>query len=220
MDLTIVGCTGSMAGPESPASCYLVRAEHEGRTWQVVLDLGSGGGIDVLLSARRVGPTGFAYGVDMTEEMLAEVEEPAQRKRFRRMVEQDIARLYPGTPTARRATLDLHGLPPTPEEIDQFVNDKSPDAFAKVVDRLLASPQYGERWGRPTEKEWAGDSPYLHLKGNGGILSTTGDLLKWDANFAKPVVGGLVSTLTASRAVGAKRYSVRAPMTPASPGDR
>lgn len=42
MDLTIVGCTGSMAGPESPASCYLVRAEHEGRTWQVVLDLGSG----------------------------------------------------------------------------------------------------------------------------------------------------------------------------------
>ncbi|WP_029202760.1 MBL fold metallo-hydrolase [Ornithinimicrobium pekingense] len=42
MDLTIVGCTGSMAGPESPASCYLVRAEHRGRTWQVLLDLGSG----------------------------------------------------------------------------------------------------------------------------------------------------------------------------------
>jgi ribonuclease BN (tRNA processing enzyme) len=42
MDLTIVGCSGSLAGPESPASCYLVRAEHEGRTWQVVLDLGSG----------------------------------------------------------------------------------------------------------------------------------------------------------------------------------
>jgi ribonuclease BN (tRNA processing enzyme) len=42
MDLTIVGCSGSLAGPDSPASCYLVRAEHEGRTWQVVLDLGSG----------------------------------------------------------------------------------------------------------------------------------------------------------------------------------
>jgi ribonuclease BN (tRNA processing enzyme) len=42
MDLTIVGCSGSLAGPESPASCYLVRAEHEGRTWQVVFDLGSG----------------------------------------------------------------------------------------------------------------------------------------------------------------------------------
>ena len=48
----------------------------------------------------------------------------------------------------RRATLDLIGIPPTAEEIASFENDKSPDAFAKVVDRLLASPQYGERWGR------------------------------------------------------------------------
>jgi hypothetical protein len=48
----------------------------------------------------------------------------------------------------RRATFDLIGLPPTPEEIDAFVNDNSSDALAKVVDRLLASPQYGERWGR------------------------------------------------------------------------
>ena len=48
----------------------------------------------------------------------------------------------------RRATLDLIGLPPTPEETDAFLADKSPDAFAKVVDRLLASPHYGERWGR------------------------------------------------------------------------
>ncbi|GAA1178047.1 MBL fold metallo-hydrolase [Ornithinimicrobium humiphilum] len=42
MDLTIVGCSGSLAGPESPASCYLVRAQAEGRKWQVLLDLGSG----------------------------------------------------------------------------------------------------------------------------------------------------------------------------------
>jgi mono/diheme cytochrome c family protein len=48
----------------------------------------------------------------------------------------------------RRATLDLTGLPPTPEEIAAFDKDISPDAFAKVVDRLLASPHYGERWGR------------------------------------------------------------------------
>ena len=48
----------------------------------------------------------------------------------------------------RRATLDLIGLPPTAEEIAAFENDKSPDAFARVVDRLLASPHYGERWGR------------------------------------------------------------------------
>ncbi len=48
----------------------------------------------------------------------------------------------------RRATFDLTGLPPTPEEIDAFEKDASPNAFAKVVDRLLASPHYGERWGR------------------------------------------------------------------------
>ncbi len=48
----------------------------------------------------------------------------------------------------RRATLDLTGLPPTPEDVDAFLKDRSPDAFAKVVDRLLASPQYGEAWGR------------------------------------------------------------------------
>src|SRR5579863_10337780 len=50
----------------------------------------------------------------------------------------------------RRATLDLTGLPPTPEEIAAFDKDTSAEAFAKVVDRLLASPHYGERWGR----EW------------------------------------------------------------------
>ncbi|HEV3138399.1 MAG TPA: DUF1549 domain-containing protein, partial [Pirellulales bacterium] len=48
----------------------------------------------------------------------------------------------------RRATFDLHGLPPTPEEVDAFLADASPLALARVVDRLLASPRYGERWGR------------------------------------------------------------------------
>jgi hypothetical protein len=48
----------------------------------------------------------------------------------------------------RRASFDLIGLPPTPEEVDAFLADHSPKAFETVVDRLLASPQYGERWGR------------------------------------------------------------------------
>ena len=48
----------------------------------------------------------------------------------------------------RRVTYDLIGLPPTPGEIDAFLKDTSPAAFEKVVDRLLASQQYGERWGR------------------------------------------------------------------------
>ncbi len=48
----------------------------------------------------------------------------------------------------RRATFDLTGLPPTPDEIAEFLADASPEAFERVVDRLLAAPAYGERWGR------------------------------------------------------------------------
>lgn len=48
----------------------------------------------------------------------------------------------------RRVTYDLIGLPPTPKEVQAFMDDHSPFAYEKVVDRLLASPQYGERWGR------------------------------------------------------------------------
>ena len=48
----------------------------------------------------------------------------------------------------RRSTFDLTGLPPTPEEVDAFLADPAPDAFRKVVDRLLASSHYGETWGR------------------------------------------------------------------------
>ena len=48
----------------------------------------------------------------------------------------------------RRITFDLTGLPPTPEELREYLDDNAPDAYSKVVDRLLASPRYGERWGR------------------------------------------------------------------------
>jgi hypothetical protein len=61
----------------------------------------------------------------------------------------------------RRATFDLIGLPPTQQEIQDFLDDSSPDAFAKVVDRLLASPHYGERWGR----YWLDTARYADTKG-------------------------------------------------------
>ena len=61
----------------------------------------------------------------------------------------------------RRATIDLWGIPPTADEIDAFVADTSPDAFARVVDRLLASPRYGERWGR----HWLDVARYADTKG-------------------------------------------------------
>jgi mono/diheme cytochrome c family protein len=49
----------------------------------------------------------------------------------------------------RRAYLDVLGLPPSPDEVEAFVNDRSPDAWPQLIDRLLASPHYGERWARP-----------------------------------------------------------------------
>jgi len=52
------------------------------------------------------------------------------------------------TALIRRVTFDLTGLPPTPGEVDAFLKDDSPDAYGKLIDRLLASPRYGERWGR------------------------------------------------------------------------
>jgi mono/diheme cytochrome c family protein len=61
----------------------------------------------------------------------------------------------------RRATFDLTGLPPTAAEVEAFEKDSAPDAFAKVVDRLLASPRYGERWGR----YWLDVARYADTKG-------------------------------------------------------
>ena len=75
---------------------------------------------------------------------------PIDRFVFEKLAE---AGLEP-SPTADRRTLirrlsfDLTGLPPTPEEVDAFVANQAPDAFERLVDRLLASPGYGERWGR------------------------------------------------------------------------
>jgi hypothetical protein len=61
--------------------------------------------------------------------------------------------LQPAPPASRRtlirrAYFDLVGLPPSPEDIEAFVADRAPDAYEKLIDRLLASPHYGERWGR------------------------------------------------------------------------
>jgi len=61
----------------------------------------------------------------------------------------------------RRATFDLTGLPPTPDEITAFVNDDSPNAFETLIDRLLASPRYGERWAR----HWLDVARYADNKG-------------------------------------------------------
>jgi cytochrome c553 len=125
----------------------------------------------------------------------------------------------------RRVTFDLIGLPPTPEEIHAFLEDRSADAFAKVVDRLLASPHYGERWGRhwldlvhyadgqPSEsnfpeiwlyRDWVAkafnrDLPYkdfLALQIAGDLLQSPGDLAGVDANEMDAIVATGVFGMT------------------------
>jgi mono/diheme cytochrome c family protein len=68
--------------------------------------------------------------------------EKLQQSRLRPAVE------APRSVLARRLYFDIWGLPPTPEELDDFVSDNAPDAYEKLVDKLLASPRYGERWAR------------------------------------------------------------------------
>lgn len=78
------------------------------------------------------------------------VQTPVDRWILQRLENSGLQPAAPASKTTliRRLTLDLIGLPPTPAEIDAFLADASPLAYDRVVDRLLNSPQYGERWGR------------------------------------------------------------------------
>jgi hypothetical protein len=114
-------------------------------------------------AALPAGETSGVTGLESTHWAFQPVKRPAvpsiQRGPIRNPIDAFIrarlekARLTP-SPEAdrvtllRRLALDLTGLPPTPEEIDAFANDDHADAYERQVDRLLASPHYGERWGR------------------------------------------------------------------------
>jgi hypothetical protein len=77
----------------------------------------------------------------------------------------------------RRLAFDLIGLPPVPEEIEAFEQDSSPDAYERLVDRMLASPAYGERWGR----HWLDGAGYVDVLGGDNDAATVklGDGSKW-----------------------------------------
>ena len=101
----------------------------------------------------------------------------------------------------RRATFDLTGLPPSPDELDAALSDASPDWFAKVVERLLASPAYGERWGRHwldlvRYADTAGDNsdfpvPQLYKYRNWVIAAFNADK-PYDAFLREQLAGDLV----------------------------
>ncbi len=101
----------------------------------------------------------------------------------------------------RRVTFDLTGLPPTPAEIDAFVNDASADAYERLVDRLLASPHFGERWGRhwldvARYGESSGPSrniPYPHAwKYRDYVIDSVNADVPFDRFLAEQVAGDLL----------------------------
>ena len=104
----------------------------------------------------------------------------------------------------RRVTFDLTGLPPTPAEVNAFVHDKAPNAYEKVVDRLLASPRYGEHMAR----HWLdyaryGDTHGLHLDNyremwpyRDAVIHAFNDNMKWDRFTLASIAGDMLPDRT------------------------
>jgi len=92
----------------------------------------------------------------------------------------------------RRATFDLIGLPPTPEEVEAFADDRAPGAYEGLVDRLLASPHHGERWGR----YWLDVARYADTK---GYVLFEDAAFPWAYTYRDYVVGALNADLPYDR---------------------
>jgi mono/diheme cytochrome c family protein/uncharacterized membrane protein len=109
----------------------------------------------------------------------------------------------------RRLSLDLTGLPPKPEEVDSFVNDPRPDAYDRLVDKLLASPHYGERWGR----HWLDIARYADTNGyekdNGRIIwpyrdwviKSINEDLPYDQFVIQQIAGDMLPGATADQKI-------------------
>ncbi len=123
---------------------------------------------------------------------------------------------------ARRVYYDLIGLPPTARQIDEFVNDTAPDAWAKLVDRLLASPRYGERWGRywldlarysDDRLESEVDAPYANaFRYRDWVIRSFNQDLPFDLFVKAQIAGDLLEVDTAKQqnlAAGLGFYGLR-----------
>ena len=110
----------------------------------------------------------------------------------------------------RRASYDLTGLPPSPEEVDAFVDDPDPDAFARVVDRLLASPHHGEQWAR----HWLDVARYSDTK---GYVYAREERFFVQAPASIAIGSSKPSTATCPMTGSS---STRSPATRPAPGDR
>jgi mono/diheme cytochrome c family protein len=109
----------------------------------------------------------------------------------------------------RRVSLDLTGLPPSPAEVRAFVNDRSPGAYERVVDRLLASPHYGERWGRhwldlaryADSNGYSIDAPRSIWKYRDWVVAALNADLPFDRFTVEQLAGDLLPGATAEQKV-------------------
>ncbi len=108
---------------------------------------------------------------------------------------------------ARRVSLDLTGLPPTVEAVDMFINDKSPEAYEKYVDRLLASPSYGERWAQlwldlaryADSNGYADDAPRTIWKYRDWVIDALNRNLPFDQFTVEQLAGDLLPSPSTSQ---------------------
>jgi hypothetical protein len=112
----------------------------------------------------------------------------------------------------RRAYFDLIGLPPSPAEVAAFVEDKSPKAWEKVVDHLLASPQYGEQWGR----HWLDVAGYSDSRGDAGdsdreVSWKYRDYVIHSLNKNKPINQFILEQLAGDQLVNYKHLAIPTP---------
>ena len=109
----------------------------------------------------------------------------------------------------RRVSLDLLGLPPSPREVEDFLADKSPDAYERVVDRLLASPHYGERWGRhwldaaryADSNGYSIDAPRSVWKYRDWVIGTLNRDLPFDRFVVEQLAGDLLPGATVEQRI-------------------
>jgi mono/diheme cytochrome c family protein len=133
----------------------------------------------------------------------------------------------------RRVSLDLTGLPPTIAEVDAFVNDRSPDAYGKVVERLLASPHHGERWGRhwldvaryADSNGYSIDAPRSIWKYRDWVINALNRDMPFDQFTIWQIAGDLIDTNTLAPRTSPDETADRGPSrlaargTPNDPGN-
>ena len=130
------------------------------------------------------------------------------------LAELEDANLQPSTEAEkitlmRRVYLDLIGLPPTPTEVKAFLANKRPDAYERVVDQLLASPRYGERWGRhwldaaryADSDGYSHDAPRVMWQYRDWVIRAINDDLPFDQFVIEQLAGDMLPDATAAQRI-------------------